>query len=743
MIRPLILPALLAAAACAQANWIDVDGVKVFEPPHEHPRLYLRARDLPDIRRRMEHPVMKQVWEQLQAGAKVNRQMRLEVDALRYLLNRDDERGRRTIADTLALMRQAGPGKAQNFSRVLGRMMVTGAIVYDWVYPLLTPEQKQAFQAEEVRLAQQLECHYPPRRVGLVIGHPSEWMILRDMLSAGIALYDEFPEMYRLAGQRFFQDHLPARAWWYPGHAFNNGPGYADARFLSDMYPLFMFDRMGAGDVFNPSQQFVPYEWIYLRRPDGKYIRSADGQNWPTRLGSLLCAGYYHDGYVYSNYLADPEVDPEDKLYHFLWPVPGEKYPPVSDNKIFEFLWRDPDLKPRPVADLPLSRYFGFPYGWMVARTGWGAASVIAQMRINIYNLAGHQHQDAGDFDIWYKGPLAIHSGVYQGVTGGYGSPHHQNYYQRSIAHNTLLIYDPEEKFLARGTKELANDGGQKLINDWVGPQTLDDVLKGHFRTGAVEGEGFGPDRQKPAYTYLKGNLTAAYSEKVKQVKRSFVFLSLGGQVPAALVVFDRVVSSNPAFRKYWLLQSVKAATVEGNRAEIALHEQGWTGRLVNTTLLPAPANTNIEKIGGPGQEFFVFGKNYPNATVPPDPEAGGWRVQISPRQPQAVDLFLNVMQMTETAPPLQVEKLQTPQMAGAHIADRAVLFSVTGDRLSHPPAFTVEGAGPQKILVADLAEGTWQIWRNGQVVKPAAEVTAESGTLYIEGPAGRYELRR
>jgi heparin/heparan-sulfate lyase len=56
---------------------------------------------------------------------------------------------------------------------------------------------------------------------------------------------------------------------------------------------------------------------------------------------------------------------------------------------------------------------------------------------------------------------------------------------------------------------------------------------------------------QTPEYTYLKGDITRAYSEKVRQVVRSFVFLNLrNARVPAALVLFDRVVAADPALRK-------------------------------------------------------------------------------------------------------------------------------------------------------------------------------------------------
>jgi heparin/heparan-sulfate lyase len=555
-------------------------------------------------------------------------------------------------------------------------------------------------------------------------------MILRDMLSAGIALYDEYPEMYRLAADRIFQRFVPVRNWWYPGHAFHQGSAYAETRFSSDMYPLWIFDRLGAGNIFHPAQQFVPYQWIYMRRPDGQLLRAGDGQSRPPKLRSLLCASYYGDGYVLSDYLKNPGIDPMSKL--------------------FEFLWRDPDLKPLPISDLPLSRYMGFPYGWMVARTGWGEDSVIAEMKVNIYNFGNHQHNDGGSFQIYYKGPLAIDSGLYEGTTGAYGSPHHLNYYKRTIAHNSLLIYDPQEKFTAGPGREYRNDGGQRLPNNWREPRTLEMLLlPGVYKTGQVLGYGFGPDPQRPEYTYLKGDLTEAYTAKVSQVRRSFVFLNLGGgAVPAALIVFDRVVSANPAFKKYWLLHSMEEPALHGNRVTVSLSQRGWTGQLVNTTLLPQAGNTEIAKVGGPGREFWVFGENFPNEVKrgnPNDYEIGAWRVELSPKEPAAEDLFLNVMQALERGrgQALAVDRIDSSEMVGVRLAERAVLFSHTSDRTDRPLAFRLRGSGPLKCLVSDLAEGNWQVWRDGRIVHPAVPVSGDAGTLYFDGPAGDYSLRR
>jgi heparin/heparan-sulfate lyase len=686
----------------------------------------------------MDHPVLKPLWGELQTLAKKNPQTRLELDAMRFLLDRDEELGRRTAAESLHLIQQMKvSGAKQDSSRKIGRMMVTTAIVYDWCHPVLTADQKEAFYTELVRLAKGLECGYPPDKGSFIVGHPSEWMILRDLLSAGVSTYGDNSEMYRLAAGRIFRSHLPARNWWYPGGAFHQGPGYADARFVSDLYATWIFGRMGAGKVFDPAQQYVPYEWLYLRRPDGQFVRSGDGQNWPTRVGTLMCASFYHDGYLLSDYLRSPPVN------HSVEDARLANDARMDD--LFEFLWRDIDLKPLPLADLPLSRYFGFPYGWMVARTGWGADSVIAQMKVNIYNLAGHQHNDGGTFEIYHDGPLAIHSGVYQGINGGYNSPHHANYYKRTIAHNSLLIYDPNEKFSAGG-KQLGNDGGQRLPNGWREPRTLDEVLAGTYETGKVLGESFGPDPKLPLYTYLKGDLTKAYSSKVREVKRSFVFLNFPGDAaPGALVVFDRVVSTDPSFQKFWLLQSVEEPVVEGNTSVVSPVRNGWTGKLVNTSLLPGTDNPRIAKVGGPGKEFWVFGKNYPNETEPPDPEVGGWRVELSPTQPSATDLFLNVIQITDRSQSQNraVEKVESGQLLGARLADRLVLFNSSGNRTAQPFSFTARGQGTIRFLIADLAAGSWQVMRDGAVEHASLNVTAEAGTLYFEGPAGIYSLHQ
>ena len=711
-------------------------------PPREHPRLYLRAEHVRALPARLNDPVLAPAIRRLEASAARSAQHRVEWQALQYLVAPDATRGRAIVADTLELLKKSELPPRQDGCRVTGRMMVTGAIVYDWLYPLLTAEQKKAWIAELVRLAKTQECGYPPTGQGSVTGHSSEAMIMRDMISAGIAVYDEFPEMYDLAAGRFFREHLPARNWFYPGHAYHQGDSYGPHRYSWDTFPLFIFDRLGAGNVYSPEQRFVPYLWVYTTRPDGQRLRAGDtfkqsspwGQPWNEFVGTLFTASYYGDGVLLSQYLQQGGTS--------------------DDDTIFEVLWRNTQLAPKSIATLPLTRYFGAPFGWMVARTGWGEDAVIAELKINEYNFNNHQHLDAGAFQIYYRGSLAIDSGLYQGGSAGaYGSEHTKNYSWRTIAHNSLLVYDPAEKF----REEYGNDGGQRFPNRRSEARTLADLLapeKG-YHTGKVLAHGFGPDAQAPSYTLLQGDLTDAYSKKVRAVTRSFVFLNLrNAQVPAALVVFDRVVSANPAFRKFWLLHTLEEPWVQGATASVDRTEHDSRGRLNVDVLLPAADAAEFSKIGGPGKEYWVFGKNYTNDVAPErmarsSIESGAWRLDLTPKRPAEEDLFFTVMQTTNRNSPARwpVTRLEANDRVGCLIdgADAQWLVSLRKDNQRSGERVPLRAAGAKscRVLVADLVAGKWQARHEVTGATRDFEVTAEAGAGWFEGPGGTWTVAK
>ena len=452
-------------------------------------------------------------------------------------------------------------------------------------------------------------------------------------------------------------------------------------------------------------------------------------------MPAMFAAGYYHDPYLQNEYYIKPSVEA-----HLL---------------MMQLLWMDFDLKPKTPEDLPLTRYCGTPFGWMIARTGWDANSVIAEMKVNEHFYGNHQHLDGGSFQIYYKGPLAIDSGSYQGSAGGYNSPHNKNYFKRTIAHNSLLVYDPSEVFECWNygggdkTKTAANDGGQRMPGDrWETCRSYEQLLSEDYTVGETLAHGFGPDPKVPEYSYLKGDITKAYSSKVRDVRRSFVFLNLKDEtVPAAMVIYDNVVSSDPSFRKYWLMHSIEQPVVKGNEFTISRTLNGDSGMLKNTVLLPRKAS--VKTVGGEGKEFWVFGTNYPNAaTTRPDPanERGAWRVEVCPSKASAADNFLTVIQVADNDCKdfAAVALVESATVAGAVVSDRVVTFSRDSKPLD-ACAFEVRvdkksARESYKILVTDLNPGRWTVKSSGKTLG-VFEVSPESGTLYFDAPAGLFEL--
>ena len=748
--------------AADKVEWKKVNGVEIPIPPTVHPRLYLRSSDIPELRERLKNPEIKKTIAKIQklgkdrtpeeeakapdkSGFRYYAEMRgvtsrVQLEALDYLLNKKKSVARKAIVAMLDTLRNTNYGKKGDLSRASGQMLMCGAMVYDWCYDQMKDSEKKAYINEFVRISKTMECGYPPKNTEPIAGHSSEWMVMRDMLSAAIAIYDEFPEMYNHVMTMLCRDYIPVRNYVYAGHNYHQGTSYANVRFSNDLFSLWILDRMGAGAVYDPAQQFVMYDFLYRRRPDGMVLPAGDvnpGIGGSYGLPAMLAYSYYKDPYLAYEYKRNTKID-----NHCL---------------IFDVLWRDYTIEPKSPETLPLTKYSGTPYGWMIARTGWDKNSVIAEMKINEHFVGNHQHMDGGAFQIYYKGPLAIDAGAYHGTSGGYNSPHNKNFFKRTVAHNSLLVFDPNEKFASWNyggsdrTEFADNDGGQRMPGDrWETCRSFADLLSDEYTTGQVLAHGIGGDYMAPDYSYLSGDITKAYSDKVKEVKRSFVFLNLKSEkVPAAMVVFDKVVSKNAEFKKHWLLHSIEQPQVSENGIIIKRTKDGDSGMLSNTVLLPAKENLDMQVIGGKGKEFWVNGTNYANAPQAgrPDPrnERGEWRVEVSPSAPANEDYFLNVIQVADNNcnELHKASLLRGENLVGAVIADRIVTFSKDGEQINGKAEMDVQGNGTFKFVMTNMKPGTWQVKKDGKIFIAYKWVGAEDGVLSFEGGSGHYEFFR
>lgn len=729
-------------------------------PPPEHPRLLFRASDIPGIKADMdkaENADAKAEFARLvtmdigggvlpaavnnKENYDVNILAAIEARAFDYVINGNDTAGREAIAAIRNYLDTVDFGDTVSvLYRKQGYCVFVASQVYDWCYPLLTQEDKQVIVSQCQYWASAMEIGWPPVKQGAVSGHGSEAQLMRDLLALSIAAYDEYPDMYQMIAGRLLSEYLEPRNFYYQSHTWHQGTSYNPYRIEAGMWMNYLFKVLCGADVLCEEQAQMLYSQLYMRRPDGQMLREGDvmentgkGVYWTQARGPLfMAANLYGDPYL------KREVIREAPDYNVI--SPGHE----GISAVLFLLFNDPDLGQRPLTELPKTRYFGSPSGTMVARTGWSdgydSDDVLAFMKIGEVYGANHNHLDSGNFQIYYKGILASESGSYI----AYGSDYDWAYHKATIAHNSLLIYDPDETMAKAG---VPNTGGQR------GPSgefaTFQDWQEGSFDTkfATVLGYEFGPDPVTPAYSYIKGDLTNAYSDKVNEVLRSMLFMPTDDAAhPAVFLVMDKISASNKDFDKYWIMHGQQEPEIDGNVSVIKRDTDGYNGKLVNQTLYPKDAA--VTAIGGEGHENEFNGVTYPD---PPRfgktscEEIATWRIDVRPTVKQETDYFLNAMyvgEADETLPLIQAELIETEQMLGAKLLGKVALFAKDVPKLTEQ-SFTVPGDETAlDFVVAGLDAGSYEIVANGNTL-PEQIATAEGGVIYFTGPAGTYTVMR
>jgi len=421
---------------------------------------------------------------------------------------------------------------------------------------------------------------------------------------------------------------------------------------------------------------------------------------------------------------------------------------------VLEFLWADGTVVPRDpaattAAELPRERLFP-GIGHLILRDGWGPDSTWVEFTCGPY-FAKHDHLDTNHFVIYHRGQLALDTGADYTDTE---SPHYLGYYRRTVAHNTMLVYKPGETFFwGENLWTAVNDGGQRMDSSrfWNSVRSLEDWRR--TRDLWDRGQMVAYDDSRPGvYTYARGDGTRAYHpSKVDLFVRDLLWL------PRARVLFvlDRVRSTDPSYRKAWLLHGVSEPQVEGGGAAEAIGAGGTLhrdasvvtfadgqGRLRVHTLLPDERQVIVR--GGPGFEFWTpgdekggawgSGQNWPldppeGGPLPADPYLnrmwrtfwgqdldhlspsnrravvpGAWRMEVTPATPAKGDVFLNVLEIGDQgAPALRIERVSGSGLAGAVVEGEAAVVMATQDEPFTEAELTLPDVASRFLLVAGL----------------------------------------
>ncbi|NMO15673.1 heparinase II/III domain-containing protein [Pyxidicoccus fallax] len=399
-------------------------------------------------------------------------------------------------------------------------------------------------------------------------------------------------------------------------------------------------------------------------------------------------------------------------------------------------LWRPGRPRQSPDA-LPLSRSFG-PTGHVVMRESWRFAptTTLLEFHSAAFTSSNHQHLDQNSLSLFYRAPLLVDSGYYD----SYGSGHWHNYYTRSVAHNTLTVFDPTERFYMGADR--ANDGGQWYADGKVHYPTYEQIRPSGVNSlaGIVRYE-HGAD-----FTFSVGDASRAYAKaKLAQPSgflRHVLFLRQPGfWSKPVTVVYDsvQVAAGKQGLRKSVLWHSVNEPRVNGHLANVpgvfavspgvtpvTEVRNGGAVAFLQTLL---PAAPGLCKIGGftpngPDYRFAVssnpqdcgtasfsnFATTKSEATLAQDPDVGAWRVEVVDTQGKETAQFLHVISVADegvTAPP-PARRLTADAGTEAVLLGNSlvVVFPQRGlQQSSH--GLRIEGLGRNRMIVTGLLPNT------------------------------------
>ena len=634
-----------------------------------------------------------------------------------------------------------------DWCRTYGHLMYIVACTYDWCYDLMTEEDKKQLIAGCVNLLGmhfEMCCYVSPENKlpiaqGCVYGHGAEDQLLVDYLSFAIACYDEAPEIYELVGGRVLNDYVEAQNFLLRAGSHWEGTMYGSVRTVATMVSNILINKMTDGGLtpFEKVEDTIITTTYYIR-PDGHVYRIGDTNENNTAFQFVWMANncFYAGNFYKNSYL-------KSIGYKYLKGFTAFSNM-VAGLSVVQFLaLNDPEIPHIYDGEIPLSRVTTYPHTDIFARSANNDKNAFGiYMTMPECYASSHAHMECGSFQIFYKGPLAADSGVYD----AWGRSHHMGYNMQTISSNSLLIYNPNLKDYKHPERQpMVYSGGQSIANGANLPGTLEKLKKhpalGQCTTlGAASVERNG----KYLYSYMGGDMTKAYdTETVNEVTRYMLAVATEYEkCPLVFATFDRITSKDASFKKTALLHVQQEPKItDDGFAIITNTRRGNSGKMV---LQNVAYDVDYTVIGGEGKEFWVVDRNIPHGRTICEGslEEYGWgRIEISPKSQNLTDHILTVMYVTDLkneSAPIKAIDLSTNTLVGTLMFGKAMFFPKNDKLISGKQRFDMLSTAD--CYVAGVKSGVWKIYKDDSLVDTVIVADGEN-ILAFAAKVGTYTI--
>ena len=412
-----------------RSKYFSTESVPAFPQSGVHPRLFVTEDDIPALKEKLQTPLFRGKYAQIKEAAKRNINYTLPLGATEYtdyssynsnLIYRafvylmgdaDDSHALKTIREAKNFIGTVTFDKENSTysSRYMGETMVMASCVYDWCYDLLTDTDKTFIINKMREFASLTEVGFPATKRSYVISHGCESQIYLDQFAVGVAIYDEDPTWYNQTSSIVFKNLLPIKNFLSASGNDFSGSTYAQARNEGAVHTEQMIKALGYEEsIFNENYEKLYYKFLYDRLPNGIWFKSGDDYAWdrytPDTRSALYGELFRYGGSAYS----DPYLMREGMLdYNF-----GSGW-----SNVFDIIFTPAEPVMKDTTDLPMTHYTTYPMSSMTARTSWqnglNAPTAMATVNMREVTVGDHQHRDIGAFQLWYKGMLALDSGLY------------------------------------------------------------------------------------------------------------------------------------------------------------------------------------------------------------------------------------------------------------------------------------------------------------------------------------------
>ncbi len=615
-----------------------------------------------------------------------------------------------------------GAGDNRYYSRV------AFAAALDWVWQDLAPADRLQLATGFINYA--YSAIYTERKVHGLLHRPGYYYLSNTFWYAALASLDSelddltYARAVEMLGMGFKQNwELLGQS---PAYALDDGGcgAFAVGRLIYEYAetptPVWTFLHCMSSAL----GEFPPAAWVYLGITPHHVLRNllsvtehpgikhfGFSNDW-RRRGGYMRADLLYDHLAQFIHFYSASHPQEAGLARYLRErIAREGQPGAGTLSIFPFLLNLESAPPPAIpANLPLGRHFE-GRGKVLMSSGFTSNDTYILFSCGGSSFVGG-HRDAGHFSIYRKGFLALDTGT-RAHSYGKTSDGPTFYFAQTIAHNCVLVRNPQRR-VKWEDEMLAHTGGQDYGREQA------QVLA--FET-------------TPRYVYAASDLTPTYNTNECVLNlRQFVFLP-----PNCMVVVDRVTAACPSYEKSWLLHTANEPEFKDKEFS-AVQDQG---KIFCRTILPLDAN--LEKIGGPGKEFWASGRNWglteeskylrtlgmASADDVPE-EQGRWRVEVRPGEQRETDYFVHL--------------IETADRDQARMTSVLACESATNSNFIELSLKTTAGEYVMRFNKTGVAGGYLQIIDNGQVVRDsplATRIMPQAGMALTGEPAWHSEYKR